>query len=336
MTLFEIVDFVCRKAHRTDELSREEVRGYVRARYRMLWDSRPWRDSLGLLSVPYADPSPQARILPGIVWDSRPTLDTVGLVAAPAIEFGRVTILPGIIDRVQGVRWGGSDVLQPEELSSVLILTPERFHQSDSPVAFSLLAPSAVQRPPANSKLLVSSTISAASFSVSIRGMNGMDEVEEIIRVEGTTPVTSQFIYDEILSLSKDSLDAGLTVARQSDNEKILILPKAETSKAFQRLHFHVEPKPDKSLLILFKRRFRPLVNDADATELTGIDNALIAAALSDLLEGQRQFAKAQLKAQEAGALAQSMADLERNQSASAARIIPDTGGEGSWHDFID
>lgn len=331
MTLSEITDLVCIKAHRTDEQTRAEVAEYVRARYRMLWDSRPWRDALGMLSIPYADPSPQVRILPGIVWDSRPTLDTLGQIATPAIEFGRIMILPGIIDRVQGVRWGDRDLLRAEELSNLLFLAPERFHQSDKPAAFSLLSPSGVQRSPSNSKISISAT-SSASLSVSVRGLTGMDEVEESIKVNGTTPVSSQFVYDEILSLSKSSKETGLSVSRESDGAAMLALSPAETSRAFQRIHFHVEPQPEKSLLVLFKRRFRPLIHDEDATELTGIDNALIAAALADLLEGQRQFAKAQLKAQEASSLAQGMADLERNQSATGARIIPDMAGEEDWY----
>lgn len=324
MTLEEITNLVCIKAHRTDEQTKAEVREYVRARYQMLWESRAWRDSLGLLSIPYADPAPQARILPGILWDLRPTLDALGQIAAPAVEFGRVTTLPGIIDRVQAVRWGDSDLLRAEELVTVMMMAPERFHKAERPVAFSLLAPAAVQRPPGNSRLKVSATSASAAFSVSVRGLNGMDELNETIRVEGLAPITSQFVYDDVLSLSKAATSAGLLVTRESDNATLLALAPEETSRAFQRIHFHVEPQPGKALLVLFKRRFRPLVRPEDATELTGIDNALIAAGLSDLLEAQRQYAKAQVKAQEAGSLVQSMVDQEKNQSAGTSRIIPE------------
>lgn len=289
MTRKELTDLVCTKAHRTDAQTRAEVKEYIGARYRMLWDSRPWRDALGMMSVTATD---------------------------------QIVTLPGIVDRVMQARWGDNTTLLPLDLGVIFSVDPSAFDRSGDPVTFSLVAPSAVSAAPGGEAVSLSSSDSNASFQVSIRGVRGTNEVVETVTMNGTGTVASVNAYDEILSLSKESTTMDLTV-KDSTTATILTLAASETSRQFQRVHFHVTPTESKSLLVLFKRRFRPLVTDSDATELTGIDNALIAASVADVLEAQRQYGKAQLKMQESGALAQTMVDLERHQSASGAQLIP-------------
>ncbi len=296
MTLKEFTDLVCTKVHRTDEETRAEVKEYVRARYKMIWESRAWRDALNLLTLPVE-------------------------------QVQRVTVLPGVIDRVQGIRWGDNTTLQPESLGSIMRIDPARFDQMGDPANFSIIAPSAVELSPAGGKVHVQSSDANASYRVSIRGMIGNAERGETITVAGTALIESRWNYDEIGSLSKDSTDADLTVSK-GDGGTILFLDASESGRQFQRIHFFSQPAESKPLLILFKRRFRPLIDDSDATELSGIDNALLAAAISDVLEGQRQYAKAAQKASEAGGLTQQMADLEQHQSASASRFIPEPYGD--------
>lgn len=290
MTKKELTDLVCLKCHRNDVQTQAEVGKYIAARYRMLWDSRPWRDSLGMLSI------------------SNPT---------------QTTILPGIVDRVQAIRWGEQSNLLPSDIGAVFSIDPGIFERSGEPVSFSIISPSAVEISPAGEKIKISSTDSNASYAVSVRGMSGNSERCETITAVGTTEIESTYAYDEILSLSKSSTSEDCTVKKSTSGTTILTLTAEESARQFQRVHFHQVPDPVKTILVLFKRRFKPLVNDQDATELTGIDNALIAAAIADVLEAQRQFAKSQLKMQESGALAQGMVDLERHQSASGATLVP-------------
>ena len=292
MTLSELASLVATKCHRTDAQSVTEAKEYIRARYRMLWDSRPWRDALGVLTI-----------------------------AAESVE--RITILPGIIDRLMAVRWGDSGTLLPADLGTIFSIDPALFDRTGEPVSFTIISPSAVEVSPAGGKIKVSSTDPNASFQVSVRGMSGNSERSETITTAGTALIESAHSYDEILSLSKSSTSMDLTVIKSSTSATILFLASEESARQFQRVHFHVTPDVSKALFVLFKRRFRPLTNDSDSTELTGIDNALIAAAIADVLEAQRQFGKAQLKMQESGALATAMSDLERHQSASCATLVP-------------
>ncbi len=291
MTLGELIELACIKCHRTDDETRAEVRNYITARYQMLWDSRPWRDALAILTLP------------------------VEMVS-------RITILPGVVDRVQAVRWGDGDTLEPRDYGVAFSVDPASFERAGTPANYSLIAPSGVEIAPGGGKIKVNSSDANATGTVSILGMDGIYERSETLSLAGTGLINSVYDYDEVHSLSKSTTTYDIT-AKKSDDTQILFLTAAESGRRFQRIQFQSEPDEDKALLILFKRRCRPLKNDADATELSGVDNALLAAAISDVMEGQRQYAKAQIKAQEATALAQAMADLERHQSASGISLVP-------------
>jgi hypothetical protein len=265
----------------------------------MLWDSRPWRDSLALLTV-----------------------------TAPAAQ---VLILPQIVGRVLSARWGDNSTLQVESLGSMFLLDPGKFETIGEPATFSLIAPSAVAVEPDGQKLSMTSSDPATEATVTVRGMLGTSEKTEQITLSGTGSVQTVNDYDEVLLLSKGSTSVDLTVTNE-DGDTLLFLDTWETSRSHQRLHFHGTPAAAENLLILYKRKIRPLVEESDGTELTGLDNALLASAIADMLEGQRQYAKAQLKAGEASQLAAAAADLEVHQSASSIRIIPWDAGFG-WNE---
>ena len=129
--------------------------------------------------------------------------------------------------------------------------------------------------------------------------------------------------YDEVYSLSKTATNADLSVSRSDTGAQLLFLRNYERERSHQRIHFHSTPVNSRTGLIFFKRTFNPLVNDSDAPLIDGIDNALLCAAESDMLEGQRQYGKAQAKMSEAVAMIGTMQDLERQQSANLIRIIP-------------
>jgi hypothetical protein len=76
-------------------------------------------------------------------------------------------------------------------------------------------------------------------------------------------------------------------------------------------------------VLALGKRTYPGLLHDFEAPALSNVENALLAYAMADMLERQRQYAKAQLKLQEAQEQMALLHDLERHQSASETRIIP-------------
>lgn len=291
MTLGEILDLACTKIHRVDAETREEARVYASARYQMIWDSRPWRCSLHVILL-------------------------------PAMAEQEV-IMPVIMDRVVAVRWGSDYNLTPENLINLYLTDPNRFDTVCNPSTFSVIAPSAVAVPPNSEKLSLTSDNANASFIVSVRGRLGSADISELIAIAGAGTVLSQFQYDEVISLAKADTASGLNVKNNISMTTLLDLPAGETNRVHQRLHLHSTPSEAKTQFVLFKRRCRKLVNDSDATEIDGIDNGLLAATISDLLEGQRQYSKAQMKGSESGILVQAAADLEVHQSANSIRIIP-------------
>lgn len=288
MTLKELANLVCLKAHRNDSMALSEAKAYLRARYEMIWNAFLWRDSLCEVLIPAVDLAPEM-------------------------------ILPGIVDRVVSVIYDDRYV-PVESLQVRYRIHPNRIAAYSYPTNYNILAPSAVSACPDGGLLKLTADDPDATGKVSIRGLYGSADIRETITLDGLAYVFTENPFDVVLSLSKDSTDYAIEVYSQ-DDRLLLELPPAATSQAFQRIALDAcVPKP---LCVLAKRTIKPLIDDGDAPELTGIDNALLAAAIGDLLEGSRQYGKAQAKFQESGDLVKQMTRLEREQSASEFRIIP-------------
>ena len=300
MTVIEFIDLICTKLHRTDVETREEARQYLSMRYKMIWNSRPWRDTLNLLSL--------------------------------ATSSNQVIICPNIMDRVICVRWGTDQTLDPETLITMFLTNPSEFNNVSSPSNFNIISPSAVAVSPAGAKLNLVSDDATAAFTVSIRGIRGTDEKYETVAIAGAGTTTTINEYDEVFSLAKDSTENALTVKSQLTMATLLTLETHESSRMHPRIHLFVTPSEAKTQFMIFKRKVNRFVVDSDSTEIAGIDNGLLAAAECDMYEGQRQFAKAAAKGAEAGAIIQAMTDLETHQSANMPRLIPwDASGDDSW-----
>jgi hypothetical protein len=82
-------------------------------------------------------------------------------------------------------------------------------------------------------------------------------------------------------------------------------------------------PSASTPISLLGKRTFTQLVADTDAPILRNIDSALIAFGTYDMLQRQRQYAKAQLVLQEAAAALDSMVRAETERSGYQQRIVP-------------
>lgn len=111
-----------------------------------------------------------------------------------------------------------------------------------------------------------------------------------------------------------------------------LVLPKTSSGQAQIRLLR--KPSESKSLLILGKLKVVALA-DSDSPKINGIDNVLLAMVEGDMLEHTRQYAKAQIKFQEAMNHLNIAKDLEKHQSASVTRIIPEVRDHWNTGSFI-
>ena len=327
MTLAELADQVCQKVHRNDAPARAEAKMYLKARHRILWESRIWRDAIDpplllsgrTLTNEFGEP----------LMDENGNIITTGLV-------DQILILPAICSRVINCRWGNNIVLQNEELWNMIRLNPSIFDQTGDPIGFRLLRLPARKFSQVDCRLRFTTSSVDAVFDVTIRGrLNDVDQ-SEVVRVTGGGPTNSVNSYDHISALGKETLEANLTVT-DSLGTTLLNLPANEGDRKHQRIHFHSTPRNPGTLMILYKRKCKDLINDSDSTEIEGFDNMVLAAAISDMREGERQISKAAAKAQEVAGLMQVAIDLEKEQSASMPRLIPDPGdgwdlhGKGYW-----
>jgi hypothetical protein len=293
VTLSDYIDLTCAKLHRTDDASRREARKYIQSRYQMIYEGCPWRDVCAAMVVPLATE--------------------------------QVTILPYLIDRVISVRWSNNFSLRNEQLWTVIQVDPNRFDQVGDPISFSIYSPSAVAVSPSGHKLAMGTSTATSPFTISVYGAYQNQDREETISVANNSTIyLSATPYDEVYSLSKSVNNADLAVSREDSGAQLLYLRTFEKERTHQRLHFHSTPQNARSGLLLYKKSFKPLINDSDAPEIKGIDNALLSAAISDMLAGQRQYSKAQAQMSESVAMIAVMQDLERHQSANLVRIIPD------------
>jgi hypothetical protein len=248
---------------------------------------------------------------------------------ATSLAATQTVILPAIVDRVIACRWNSTLLLQYEQPITVINLDPTLFDADADPISFSTIAPSGLLVTPAGGKIAIMSTSAAAGYNVSVRGIYSGSEVYETMTAAGAAAVTSTNNYDEVLHISKDSDTVDMIVKNEALSATLLTLPASETHRFHQRLHFHATPtQTSTDALILYKRRCNDLVTDSDSTEIVGIDAGIEALAEADMLEGQRQYAKASAKREEAGYLIQAVSDMELHQSANMVRIIPDTYGQ--------
>jgi hypothetical protein len=312
MTLGELVDLVCTKVHRNDDESRAEARKYIRSRYQIIWDSRAWRDTMDILTMQGTQ----------IVNEfGEPLIDENGEFIFDGLV-DQVLIMPAVVGKVIALRWGNMTTLTNEEMGTVFFIDPNLFNTVGDPLSFSCISSSGLPQNPGGRSLIFTSTGIGSSFGVTIRGTLGNVDQSEVVMTSGTGQVTSSYSYDFVSSLSKDSQSYDLVV-RDDLGTPLMTLPREETFRRHQRIHFHSTPQNPGEMLALYKKRYKDLVYDSDSTEIEGIDNMLLAAAISDMREGERQYGKAQAKSLEVAGLMDMAIRLEREQSASNPRIIP-------------
>ena len=107
------------------------------------------------------------------------------------------------------------------------------------------------------------------------------------------------------------------------------------TNNNARMIRFFPVPSQNTAMLVFGKRALVPLVADTDAPVLRNIENVIIAYVHVDMLNRQRQYAKAQLILQEASAMLDAMRRLETEQSATVQRIVPEQI-EPDWHGYDD
>jgi hypothetical protein len=286
----------------TDEDSLAQCQRFLNARLRMIWDSALWRDSLCLATV---------SLEAGASW----------------------IILPVSVERVLKLRAGAGAALPPLEGSLVFDYAPDLFEAAGDPLGFAVFAP-VVHGPcgGADDGLIV--TEGSGPSVARDAGRKAFIEVEQADGSRVTETLLSggaafgvEAAGRFIVRFSKEVTVAAYQVGFGDGTPLSAPLAPEETQFPRRaRVRLVRTPPAAIEVLALCKRSYPGLTNDFESPALANVDNALLAYAMADMLERQRQYAKAQLKLQEAQTQMAILHDLERNQSACESRLVPAMG----------
>lgn len=297
LTLGEMADLACEKVNKTDDDSLALCKKFIRRRYKLIYNSYLWKDSLELAE--------------GVTNGST------------AFEQSNIVIMPRWMERVVAVREGDSNNLTVEEQSVFFKKDAAMIGRTGSCTGFHQIKPYWWPE--------------FFEFDyLYFRSLNGDDGGREVhiqdpengSRYSGELISTYEASFDLSvleggdLIFTKDVTDGPVLLWGDPAGTQVSISGE-DTSIRYERIRLIDDPGEDVELLVLGKRRAAELVEDFDVPAIQNIEDALIAHAQSDMLERDRQYAKAELKRAEAAMQIRSAIDQERNQSANIVQIVP-------------
>jgi len=323
MTLSSIANFVCVKIGKTDSSSIAIAKDFVRQRHEMVYDTGLWKDSI---------------IITDFTLQTRDTTDTNPYTSdITSSEYLQTFTLPYAVARPINIVYD-SELLSCRDLQSLAQTQPDTLLSVGDPVAFTEMEPQAISKPtssePFKMQLKAYTDASDAGKAVYFKGTRNQRPVNESLALTANNHYGS-VEFDEVHYASKPVTDGEVQFSNGAATE---VIPAEETRYSLCRVRLNLKPQyvdgETVSVIVIGKKRIRPLRNDNDEPMIRGIDNALIAFVEGDMLERGRQFAKAQIKFQEASSLLTVTRDIERGQSAAVSVLQPNTLGDFDRSDF--
>lgn len=301
-SLIELVDSVCTITGDFTPGGRNTVRELLRRCYQQTWQAAKW-------------PETTITDMPTVI--------------------GGVAVISHLIDKVISVRANlAADALatsyrmmQYEDSSVILGLTPKAFSEVGTPMSYNILLPLGIPQELTSSTQLKFQFLGSETQKVYIRGeSNGVDAYETL--TVGNSLVTSAGSYDTIFTISKPVTASALSVQDLVGNT-IMSLQPGEQTRKYIRIQvlpdFDTTKYADQSLLVFGKREVPQLLDDGDVAELTGCENILINTAASDFLTMQGKLDVAAAFGAKASAAMKSLIDRETSQQTYQPRILPYT-----------
>src|ERR1041385_4780431 len=246
-SLSEMVDAVCAITGQWTPDMVILVRDFVRRNYVSLYDLAIWPEGTVAVRTPYLQEQ---------------------------------VILPDYIDRVIAVRGGDLLPLFPSETSLFFNIDPFVFESMGTAASFSMLTPVgvAVLPPSAPEQLVFASTDpNDSGKKIFVRGESaGLEITEEVtLSSPSTAPVKTHFLYDVPLTVAKPVTAGYVTVNGNTSFTSLEILYPNEREKKHQRIWLLPPPSAaalanDPTVLILGKRKIKPLLSNEDTPIITG------------------------------------------------------------------
>jgi|DEB0MinimDraft_3_1074331.scaffolds.fasta_scaffold53505_2 hypothetical protein len=298
MTLAEMADHVVLFAGVDDADTKRNAKEFLKRRYKSVYDFHPWMSVHATIQL-------------------RTTTAEI--------------ILPDWVDKIVQVREdNASDArnLQMVSRQDIFLLNPGALDDTGARMAYTPLSDVAGHTHPNGNKVTIKSTSTSDTTGVvRLRGTYNGLTCEESLNLSGTSQVTSINFYDELIHGSKPVTVGSVIIntVEATPDEVGVILPD-ETERRHKRIQLVYDfetSDPEEVITILVKRRCTPLRHDNDTPAISNLDDALIAHAVADMLELERQFAKAQTKRQEAVGLVAQLIAAERDHQQNRQVIVP-------------
>jgi len=328
MTLAEMALFVGQKVRATDPDSLTVCKQFLARRYEMIWNDQLWKDAV----VPFS-----FSLGPGAPFYNLPN-------RTDSLEAGYF-FFPEMVDRVIAVRSAAGGITvsdEPEYYRADL----DAYAQTGTPANF-LILPRCVTLFSTAAALALRLAVDAdAGSTLHVTYLDGLNERQNwsgaLPSIDLVTVADSVLLVERV---TKPTTTSVVVLYKGNDDDAVAAAYGLQAETSFRLcLPIRVLPAPTAltAFKALVKKRLAPFDNDSAVPELGGVDNCLIAFAQADMLERARQYGKAQLKAQEAGALLAQLIRMETLQQAHRQRVTPDVetvsggdldggAGKGYW-----
>lgn len=324
MTLSAIAKFVCNKLGKTDASSINAAKDFIRQRHEMVVDTGLWKDTLVIseFDLPTRE-SP----------DTNPYTANASVSTSYEEEF----TLPYEIARPINIIYD-DQLMAYRDLQSLVRTQPDQILGTGKPVAFTEIEPVALSKltssEPFKIQLKAHVNSSDSGKTIYFKGKNNSRPVSESLTLSSSNYYGAQD-FDEVHYVSKEITAGDVLFSNGASTETI---PADSTKYSLCRVRLNLNPDyvdgETIKIIVVGKKRVRPLRHDYDEPQVRGIDNAIISFCEGDMLERARQYGKAQVKYSEASSLLEIARDIERGQSAAISTLQPNVNGEYDRHDF--
>lgn len=156
---------------------------------------------------------------------------------------------------------------------------------------------------------IVGSDAGDTSQSITIEGIaDGIPAVERLT-ASGTATVTGSLSFSDIDSVSKDSDSDGI-IDVYADTSRLARIPRQARSVHYNWIRFNRTLEGQRTYYTTYRRRVRPLIEDADVPVLADIGILLVEGGFANVLRQQRDFAKASIQEQKFQELLEQHSDI--------------------------
>lgn len=330
LTLTQMVEWVCDKTGQTEPEEAAAAKRFLRHRLRMIWKVASWYDALAEATLPL-DPTTDLLYARGLV------------------------PVPEVFERLLGVRTA-ERALVGESLQLRYRLDVDTFErEGEAMINTELGGAVAVMPMPFYIRLFGNTSGTDAGQLVSVRYIDVMGaRREESWLIQASQSWTSGFAATRIESVTKPatfdpvqicvliqqadrvgkSTYGGHPIPATPDPAPVLMRELAPTvTEAPKSLWLRLGERPQAPLTLRMLGKVTcPLWGDDETSPLRGADDSLLAFALGDMEQRQRQFGRAREYFAEASTMLDVLKREESDETTQIQRITPTPDGGGNFN----